>query len=153
MIPKYIYIYIIIQVIYVLFFINKNLNFRIGPYQDFYLYGYLINNWRKWCIFMFILIIKNVVLDYYGKLYDNWHRYEIEEKYTKKEKKWEKNSIIELVFINIVSIFEWLYSLIEYILFLQTNDLQLFFPDFISKYIISNNYFHYNLMNHKFSRK
>lgn len=153
MIPKHICIYTVIQLIYILLFITKNLNHKFGPHNEFYLYGHLIDNWKKWCVFMLILIFKNVILDYYGKLYENWYRYEIEEKYTKRTKSWTKDSLIELGIINMVNILEWWYSLIEYVLFLQTNDLQLFFPDFISKYIISNNYFHYNLMNNKFSKK
>lgn len=151
MIPKYIYIYIFINVLFILISVRNTINFSLGPHETFKLYGFIIDNWKKWFLIMFFIIVKNFILDYYSKLYSNWYQYEIDEKYTKKQKKWTSSSISELLIINIVDITEWMYSMIEYILF-RTNDdeLQLFIPNFISKYLISNNYFHYNLMKDNF---
>lgn len=150
MIPKYIYTYIIINLFFIIFSLHTKFNFSIGPHENLNLYGFLINNWKKWFLIMIVVIIKNFIFDYYNKLYLNWYQYEIDEKYTKKQKNWKKSSIIELLIINIIDILEWIYSMIEYILFRNNDDeLQLFIPNFISKYLISNNYFHYNLMKHK----
>ena len=47
----------------------------------------------------------------------------------RKNKNWKKSSIIELLIINIIDILEWIYSMIEYILFRNNDDeLQLFIP-------------------------
>lgn len=151
MIPKYVYIYIVVNILLIIFSINKSFYFKIGPHDNLNLYGYLINNWKKWFIIMFIIILKNFIIDYLSKLYTNWYQYEIDEKYTKKRKEWSSSSILELLVINIIDITEWIFSILEYILFRNNDDeIQLYIPSFISKYLISNNFFHYNLMKNKF---
>lgn len=150
MIPKYIYIYIFVNLFFIFISLKNNFSLNIGPNSNLNLYGFIINSWKKWFLFMILFIMKNVIIDYYGKLYNNWYHYEIEEKYTKKIKIWNYDSMIELIFINIVDFVDWLYNLLEYLIFLETEQLQLFIPNFISKYLISNNYFHYNMMKNKF---
>ena len=150
MIPKYIYIYILINFLCILFSFKNSYNLTLGPHKNLNLYGFMINNWKKWFLIMFFIIVKNFILDYYSKLYANWYQYEIDEKYTKKQKEWSSSSVIELLILNIVDISEWIYSMMDYLLFRNNEDeFQLFIPNFISKYIISNNYFHYNLMKNK----
>lgn len=150
MIPRYVYIYILINVIFIVFSLQKNYSFKLGPHNELNLYGFLIDNWKKWIFIMIIIIIKNCIIDYFSRLYNNWYTYEIEEKYTKSKKTWYKKSIVELIILNIVDITEWINSIIDYMILRDNNDdLQLLFPNFISKYLISNNYYHYNLMKNR----
>ena len=117
-------------IVYVLIFISNKSLFtggKMGPRPDLFLYGLLINNWYKWILLMGLLCIKKSIEIYF------YHYFE--HKYTKNTTR----TGTHLLYMTIYNMFSWLAETMDYVIKMNSNELQILVPDFIST-VISSKY-------------
>ena len=134
-------IFIIILLLIFLFYFgnfnDKNF-FHIGPSNEeveINIFGYNINSWNKWFVFMIILIIIQLMNTFSYKIYKNWYNNLVKDPKSKKIL-FDKNTTIK--YITIWKSITWFTKIFNLTLFMTTKQLQFSFPQFISRLIMSN---------------